>query len=1688
MSTSLERVLSLGRHSAVVAVCAMSLWGCESPLTSSTSPAPVGIAQESAALTSTSSAARTAQQLDRDLRRWVSQNGKLSEGVRIAAERRTAMRALMRAEPETAIELAMSPVERGALPQELQPSIERWRDGKGALDVVAGIGKDGTAPPLERFVRFDGEERAIQAAVYGRRMIDVSRTGLRLHGIELDGLVALSERTMRKLFPGERVLGSIERPVACPTSRRTASPSLVYDAAGDTYGFCVAAHAADYEGKLAGEEDAETLPASWSKGPKTVLFIRVDFSDRVGDPISLADAQTLINTHVNGFFVSSSYNLTSMSTTVTATLRMPQPSTFYSTNDNYAPLLSDARAAARTAGFDTLNYDLDVIGFVGIFGGWAGRGTVGGKGTWINGNFSTRVVAHELGHNYGVHHANFWNAGTSIIGPGSQSEYGNPFDVMGSTVGDFNAYFKKTYDWITTTQNQVVTTSGTYRIQALELPITSGLHSLQIPRTEDQQRRDYWVEFRQANTSNPSLMNGVSLNFGFPNMSSNGSHLLDVTPDGNTGLSGLIIGRTFADPLAGVFITPIGKGGTNPESIDVVVNLGQFPGNRAPTLTVMASSTTVASGASVTFTATAADADGDALAYAWDFDDGSFGPNAATATKALSGNRVFTVRCKVSDMKGGTVSRSVNVTVGAPTNFSLSGTVTVGGQPLEGVRITDGTRETFTVSNGSWTLNDVPAGSPSLSASKFDYTFTPGFAQPVTVSASQTGLDFTATQNGPYFIGGKVNWNGTGVAGVTVSNGTLTATTNSSGDYSLGPLPTGRYRLTATRPGWLFNPAIANGQVEVFGANVSNYQFYAAGGYLAGVITGSGITVAPTVTDGERTVTASNRGGGIGGSQGGGGGDGGTEWSFTLSNVPAGQWNLVASSPGVVLTPVFTNPVTVAANGGYASGFDFVATVGARYTITGTVKSGPTGIPGVTVSDGTRSSITDSLGRFVITGVPAGSFTVTPTRSGYTFVPANRAVTVSNANVANVNFDTSVVNSPPTISAISATPNPTTGPATLSVTAADDGGEANLVYRWELTSTYPVTFGAANNTNASKSMPVTLGSPAPFVFLVTVTDSGGLFTTRTITVNTQQVPTSVVTFPTTVSLAVNGNTSVSASLRDQFGSSMIGNAWVWSLSGAGTFTSNGNAATYIAPAAPGGPFQLTATHGAFSASAQITVVSADTPIITYAYGLPSPVTGTTTTLSVIATDDGGEPALVYTWSKLSGPGAVVFSLNGTNAAKSSTATFVQPGNYDFNVVALDATGKSASRTVSVVVISSPAVINITPNPATIPASSTQTFSASCVDQFGVVLASQPTVTWSATGGTINGAGLYTAGSTTGAYTVTATVVRPEAQPLTGTATVNISGVDTTPPTVSITAPTAGTMVSGMFNVTAMANDNVAVSRVEFYVGAAKVGERTSPPWVYALDAQNYSVGPQQLTARATDSSGNATTSSPVSITVVHPDTTPPVVSITSPTAGAMINAPATAVAMATDNVAVSSVAFELDGTVVVTLMMPPWTSNLSAPPGSHSLVAIATDSSGNTTRSAPVLFTFLAPPDAGTPDAGTPDAGPPTDAGTPTDGGTTVDAGPVDDGGVTDAGTTTDGGGGEVDGGEPDAGETNDAGLVADAGTQTDAGTTEPMPTVDAGNEPEPAIGGCGCTTGVDLSWALLGVGALALRRRTSRR
>ncbi|MBZ4396678.1 M20/M25/M40 family metallo-hydrolase [Myxococcus sp. AS-1-15] len=96
----------------------------------------------------------------------------------------------------------------------------------------------------------------------------------------------------------------------------------------------------------------------------------------------------------------------------------------------------------------------------------------------------------------------------------------------------------------------------------------------------------------------------------------------------------------------------------------------------------------------------------------------------------------------------------------------------------------------------------------------------------------------------------------------------------------------------------------------------------------------------------------------------------------------------------------------------------------------------------------------------------------------------------------------------------------------------------------------------------------------------------------------------------------------------------------------------------------------------------------------------------------------------------------------------------------------------------------------------------------------------------------------------------------------GTATLS----DPVAPTVSLTAPSAGTTVSGTVTASANAQDNQGISRVEFLVDGAVVGTATTSPYSIAWNTAVIANGSHAVVARAYDLIGNTTDSAPVTVT------------------------------------------------------------------------------------------------------------------------------------------------------------------------------------------------------------------------------
>jgi Bacterial Ig domain len=188
--------------------------------------------------------------------------------------------------------------------------------------------------------------------------------------------------------------------------------------------------------------------------------------------------------------------------------------------------------------------------------------------------------------------------------------------------------------------------------------------------------------------------------------------------------------------------------------------------------------------------------------------------------------------------------------------------------------------------------------------------------------------------------------------------------------------------------------------------------------------------------------------------------------------------------------------------------------------------------------------------------------------------------------------------------------------------------------------------------------------------------------------------------------------------------------------------------------------------------------------------------------------------------------------------------------------------------------------------------------------------------------------------------------------------VGVSG----PPTVTLTAPTNGSVIAnapGSIVMSANAADDSsgAITKVEFLNGSSIIGTVTSPPYNFSWNGLG--AGTYSISARATDNSGNTANSASASVVV----NSAPTVFITQPTSGASLTSPASVVLTANASDAdgsVASVTYYANGTQIGGGAGTNWGfswSNIAA--ASYNITAVAVDNRGVATTSAPVSLSAV---------------------------------------------------------------------------------------------------------------------------------
>jgi Dockerin type I domain len=191
------------------------------------------------------------------------------------------------------------------------------------------------------------------------------------------------------------------------------------------------------------------------------------------------------------------------------------------------------------------------------------------------------------------------------------------------------------------------------------------------------------------------------------------------------------------------------------------------------------------------------------------------------------------------------------------------------------------------------------------------------------------------------------------------------------------------------------------------------------------------------------------------------------------------------------------------------------------YNIAGTVTSGGVGLAGVTITDGTRTATTDASGNYTLSGVPAGSYTLTPTKSGYSFSPASLSVSVS-GNVTGQNFTGTPPVTPPTATATATATATQTATATATQTATTvTMTPTATATRTAMTATAISSTAMPTTTTPTATPPTVTATAIP---TATPTTGSGL----TIEVSLEgrpQAPSARLSVPLSVTLTLAGATT-----------------------------------------------------------------------------------------------------------------------------------------------------------------------------------------------------------------------------------------------------------------------------------------------------------------------------------------------------------------------------------------------------------------------------------------------------------------------------------------------------------------------------------------------------------------------------------
>jgi hypothetical protein len=287
-------------------------------------------------------------------------------------------------------------------------------------------------------------------------------------------------------------------------------------------------------------------------GEQRILLMLVTWGP---EPWTQAEARTALD-ETAAFVHSASFGNASITGAVTPWLHAlsSQPTC------DLQRIAETAQSAARARGFEPSSYTMQAVVIPQIGCPWSG--SYFAPGIWANGRLDRKLLAHELGHTYGVsEEGSAWVCDRRC----RSVPYLNPFSVMGHGSSDYSAWEKSRYGWLDRVTE--VSRAGEYRIGAIDRP-SGEAGAIRVLVAGD----EYWVEYRppvpvwafeaQEASSGVAVYagsNGLGEPSRFP-----GQNLLLFDPV-RRGRPSVHVGETFTAP--GAFSLRVGSAGPDAAAV-----------------------------------------------------------------------------------------------------------------------------------------------------------------------------------------------------------------------------------------------------------------------------------------------------------------------------------------------------------------------------------------------------------------------------------------------------------------------------------------------------------------------------------------------------------------------------------------------------------------------------------------------------------------------------------------------------------------------------------------------------------------------------------------------------------------------------------------------------------------------------------------------------------------------------------------------------------------------------------------------------------------------------------------------------------------------------------------------------------------------------------------------------------------